>query len=127
MMKQFAACLVGMMACMSAYSSDAGKGTDDPVYSPAYFWLWNDRLDTDRLCSQLEDMCAHGLRNVCIHPMPKAFRPAWCSTKMAPDYLTPEFIEVYARTSFHSIVSRWEIILSLKTSVALTMVWATYI
>ena len=97
MMKQFAACLVGMMACMSAYSSDAGKGTDDPVYSPAYFWLWNDRLDTDRLCSQLEDMCAHGLRNVCIHPMPKAFRPAWCSTKMAPDYLTPEFIEVYAR------------------------------
>ena len=54
----------------------------DPIYSPGYFWFWNDRLDVEKLCSQLEDMHAHGLRNVCIHPMPKAFRPVWCSTKM---------------------------------------------
>ena len=70
---------------------------DDPLYSPAYFWFWNDRLDAGGLCAQLEDMHAHGLRNVCIHPIPKAFRPVWCSTKMDPDYLTPEFIDVYAK------------------------------
>ena len=73
------------------------SGADDPAFSPAYFWLWNDRLDPVKLCAQLEDMHAHGLRNVCIHPMPKAFRPVWCSSKMEPDYLTPEFIEVYAK------------------------------
>ena len=86
----FALVLAGIMPGFSA-------GKTDPAYSPAYFWFWNDRLDVGKLCSQLEDMRAHGLKNVCIHPMPKAFRPVWCSTKMEPDYLTPEFIDVYAK------------------------------
>ena len=53
----------------------------DPVFSPAYFWMWNGRLDADALCAQLEDMHAHGLRNVCIHPFPKGFR-TWFPTEM---------------------------------------------
>ncbi len=69
---------------------------DDPVFSPAFFWLWNAPLDADALCAQLEGMRAHGLRNVCIHPFPKGFRPGSCPSGMEPDYLTPAFLDVYA-------------------------------
>jgi hypothetical protein len=97
MRRLLVACGIGLIVCAAAYSADSVKGADDPAYSPAYFWLWNDRLDVAKLCAQLEDMHAHGLRNVCIHPLPKAFRPVWCSTKMEPDYLTPQFIDVFAK------------------------------
>ncbi len=69
----------------------------DPVHSPAFFWLWNGRLDADALCAQLEDMCAHGLRNVCIHPFPKGFRPGVCPSEMEPDYLTGEYLGILAK------------------------------
>ena len=69
---------------------------DDPVFSPAFFWLWNAPLDAAALCAQLEDMRAHGLRNVCIHPFPKGFRPGSCPSGMDPDYLTPAFLDVFA-------------------------------
>ena len=78
-------------------SAEVFAADDDSVFSPAYFWMWNDRLDADKLCAQLEDMYAHGLRNVCIHPLPKAFRPIWCTTGMDPDYLTPEYLAVFAK------------------------------
>jgi hypothetical protein len=58
--------------------------------------MWNAPLDAAALCAQLEDMRAHGLRNVCIHPFPKGFRPASCPSKMEPDYLTPAFLDVFA-------------------------------
>ena len=64
-----------------------GTEIGDAVFSPAYFWMWNGRLDAKELCAQLEDMHAHGLRNVCIHPFPKGFRD-WFATEMEPDYLT---------------------------------------
>ncbi len=69
---------------------------DDPLFSPAFFWMWNAPLDAAALCAQLEDMRAHGLRNVCIHPFPRGFRPASCPSSMEPDYLTPEFLDVFA-------------------------------
>ena len=68
----------------------------DNVFSPAFFWMWNAPLDAAALCAQLEDMHAHGLRNVCIHPFPKKFRPSSCPSDMSPDYLTPEFLDVFA-------------------------------
>ena len=68
----------------------------DPIFSPAFFWMWNAPLDADALCSQLEDMHAHGLRNVCIHPFPKGFRP-WFPTDMEPDYLTAGYLDVFAK------------------------------
>ena len=70
---------------------------DDPVFSPAFFWMWNGRLDADTLCVQLEDMRDHGLRNVCIHPFPKGFRPESCPSAMDPDYLTPDYLDVLAK------------------------------
>ena len=69
---------------------------DDPVLSPAFFWMWNAPLDAEPLCAQLEDMRSHGLRSVCIHPFPKGFRPASCPSAMEPDYLAPAFLDVFA-------------------------------
>ena len=69
---------------------------DDPVFSPAFFWMWNSPLDVAALCAQLEDMRAHGLRSVCIHPFPKGFRPVSCPSAMEPDYLSPAFLDVFA-------------------------------
>ena len=79
--------------------ADGGRGRpvpDDPVFSPAYFWMWNGKLDAAKLCAQLEDMHAHGLRNVCIHPFPKGFRD-WFPTEMAPDYLTDGYLDVFTK------------------------------
>ena len=69
---------------------------DDTLFSPAFFWMWNAPLDAATLGAQLEDMRAHGLRNVCIHPFPKGFRPGTCPSEMTPDYMTPEFLDVFA-------------------------------
>ena len=70
---------------------------NDPLFSPAFFWMWNDRLDADALCAQLEDLRAHGMRNVCIHPFPKAFRKGRFASEMEPDYLTPNYLDVLAK------------------------------
>ena len=70
---------------------------NDPVFSPALFWMWNDRLDEDALCAQLDDMRAHGLRNVCIHPFPKAFRKGRFPSGMEPDYLTDGYLDAVAK------------------------------
>ena len=72
------------------------KWAPDAVFSPAFFWMWNGRLDADELCAQLEGMRAHGLRNVCIHPFPKGFRE-WFPTEMSPDYLTDGYLDVFAK------------------------------
>lgn len=70
--------------------------TDDPRFSPAFFWMWNAPLDADALCAQLEDFHAHGMRNICIHPFPKGFRD-WFPTDMEPGYLTDGYLETFAK------------------------------
>ena len=75
----------------------ASKGASgDPVFSPAFFWMWNAPLDADALCAQLEVFYAHGMRNVCIHPFPKGFRD-WFPTEMEPGYLTDGYLDVFAK------------------------------
>ena len=69
----------------------------DPAFSPGYFWMWNAKLDPTVLIAQLEDMHAHGLRSVCIHPFPKGFRRGILESHMEPDYLTPEYLDVFAK------------------------------
>ena len=68
----------------------------DPVFSPAFFWMWNAPLDADALCAQLDDFYAHGMRNICIHPFPKGFRD-WFPTEMEPGYLTDGYLDVFAK------------------------------
>ncbi|MCC6490353.1 MAG: hypothetical protein IT364_22910, partial [Candidatus Hydrogenedentes bacterium] len=65
----------------------------EPVFWPAYFWLWNAPLDEATLKSQLRDMAAHDARSVCMLPMPKAFRPDSTNNSMEPDYLTPGYLD----------------------------------
>jgi len=65
-------------------------------FSPAYFWMWNDRLEPAKLKAQLDDMCAHGLTSVCIHPWPSRFMPKAIPTSwMQPEYLSPEYLSIY--------------------------------
>ena len=72
------------------------------IHSPAYFWMWNDRLDAKRLNAQLDDMFAHGMRSICIHPFPKAFRPGKFDSAMEPDYLTEGYFTVFSNVVDHA-------------------------
>lgn len=84
----------------------------DAVFWPAPFWLWNAPLEPERLRTQLHDMAAHGMRSVCVLPMPHAFRPDNTNNLLDPDYLTPEFL---ARTR-----------LAVDEAAALGMKWWLY-
>ena len=70
--------------------------------------MWNAKLEPSVLIAQLEDMHAHGLRNVCVHPFPKAFRPGQFTTEMEPDYLTPGFLDVIRCRAPDTICARAE-------------------
>ena len=71
---------------------DAGAFAEpESVLWPGAFWLWNAPLNGDTLRAQLRDMAAHGLRSVCMLPMPHAFRPDNTNNLLEPDYLTPDF------------------------------------
>ena len=74
----------------------------ESIYSPGYFWLWNGRLDAGELNAQLDDMRAHGVRSVCIHPFPKGFRTQTFHSEMDPDYLTPAYLEVFSKVVDHA-------------------------
>ena len=93
--------LIGVVALAGLLHGALGAETGDAVFSPAYFWMWNGRLDAKELCAQLDDMRAHGLRNVCIHPFPKGFRD-WFATEMEPDYLTEGYLDVFAKVVRHA-------------------------
>ena len=72
------------------------------LYSTSYFWVINRRMDAKRLCSQLDDMAAHGIRAVCLHPFPKGFRPVTMPSTMEPDYMTPEYMEIVTKVMEHA-------------------------
>ena len=65
-----------------------------PEFSPGYFWSLNDPLDPEKLLAQLRDMRQHGLRCVCIHPMPPEFRPTTMATLMTPEYLSDDYFKI---------------------------------
>ena len=88
--------LAGVQSIATADDGRMCSVPDDPVFSPAYFWMWNSSLDADALCAQLDDMRAHGLRNVCIHPFPKGFRN-YFPTEMSPGYLTDGYLDVFKK------------------------------
>ena len=91
------ASLCGRAGDASLPATDTQRPVEcDPAFSPGYFWMWNAKLDPAVLVAQLEDMHAHGLRSVCIHPFPKGFRKGLVESNMEPDYLTPEYMKVFA-------------------------------
>ena len=99
-------CLLAGLACATAGTSpmpkDFRREAIDPLRSPGFFWLWNDRLELPKLLAQLDDMREHGIRNVCIHPFPKDFRPSSCPSRLAPDYLSEGFLEIVSNVVDHA-------------------------
>lgn len=66
----------------------------DAVNAPGYFWLLNGVMTEEKLRGQIRDMAKAGARSVCPHPLPKEFR-TYFHSKMAPNYLSPEYFEMY--------------------------------
>ena len=88
---------IAIAAALFAAAAGASEAECDPAFSPGYFWMWNAKLDPAVLVAQLEDMRAHDVRSVCIHPLPKGFRRGIIESHMDPDYLTPEYLDVFAK------------------------------
>jgi hypothetical protein len=73
------------------------------IHSPAYFWMWNSKLEPEKLNAQLDDMRAHGMRSICIHPFPVDFRPNGVfDSSMSPDYLTEGYFRVFSNVVEHA-------------------------
>ena len=96
-----AAAFAAAMAAVADYSPEKFRNPAN-IHSPAYFWMWNDRLDANRLNAQLDDMFAHGMRSICIHPFPKAFRPGKFDSGMEPDYLSPGDFAIVSNVVDHA-------------------------
>jgi hypothetical protein len=68
----------------------------DSFFWPGYFWFWNDHLSEEKIFSQLRYMNAVGAKSVWIIPIPKDFRPDSMPTDMQPDYLSEDYLILFA-------------------------------
>ena len=101
--KTSAVLAAGMLALAAAGGfSKENFRTPPNIHSPAYFWMWNGKLEPARLNAQVDDMFAHGMRSVCVHPFPKAFRPGRFDSEMSPDYLTEDYFRVFSNVVDHA-------------------------
>ena len=90
------------IALVAQAGFDKGRFSEpESMFSPGYFWMWNTKLDVATLKAQLDDMVAHGVRSVCVHPFPVEFRPGRFQSEMSPEYLSPEYMEVFAQVVDH--------------------------
>lgn len=90
------------IALVAQAGFDKGRFSEpESMFSPGYFWMWNTKLDVATLKAQLDDMVAHGVRSVCVHPFPVEFRPGRFQSEMSPEYLSPEYMEVFAQVVEH--------------------------
>lgn len=62
--------------------------------TPAYFWGINSVMEIGQLKRQLHEMFDNGCRSVCLHPFPKEWRPKPRPSRMSPDYLSDEYMEI---------------------------------
>lgn len=73
-------------------------GAVPAVNTPAYFWFIIFKMDQEELLAQLHDMYDHGVRNVCLHPVPTNWRPGtYLRTEMSPDYLSEDYFRIIRR------------------------------
>lgn len=68
----------------------------DVSCAPVYIWVWNDICTQDIIDVQLAEMQRLGIRAFYILPEPKEFRPDSMPTGLTPDYLSPEYLDMYA-------------------------------
>ena len=83
--------------------SDGGKFSLGAFISPdsefytAFCWSWNAEINREEVVRQLDEYYNNGIKRLYILPMPSAFRP-WTKNLLDPDYLTPEYFEIYKFT-----------------------------
>ena len=92
---------IAALTVFGGYTSERFRNPAN-IHSPAYFWMWNDRLDVGRLNAQVDDMFAHGMRSICIHPFPAAFRPGMLDSGMTPEYLSEGYFAVFSNVVDHA-------------------------
>jgi len=68
----------------------------DAFYWPGYMWMWNGRLTKEGISQQLRDMNSVGGKCPWVLPLPSTWRPGF---ELEPDYLTPEFMEMFRHTA----------------------------
>ena len=61
------------------------------------FWMWNDKLEKEKIWHQLLDFKAKGVEGFFIHPMPSEFRPNDFPGGM-PGYLSEEYFQMVKYT-----------------------------
>jgi len=77
----------------------------DSFYWPGYTWVWNDRLNKDQVIAQVQDMANHGALTPMVISEPKSFRPRTMPTRLEPDYLSQEYLQIY-RTMVQSAAAQ---------------------
>ncbi|MBO5316171.1 MAG: hypothetical protein J6B48_07075 [Clostridia bacterium] len=60
-----------------------------------YSWLWNVPVTRELIDKSIEEAKAAGVRSLYMISMPKDFRPETMRTYLEPEYLTPEFFELF--------------------------------
>ncbi len=68
----------------------------DVSFAPVYIWVWNDVCTRELIDEQLDEMQRLGIRAFYILPEPKEFRPDSMPTRLAPDYLSPDYFALCA-------------------------------
>lgn len=65
-------------------------------YYPIYSWIWNGKIERSEIRQQMREMYDANIKNIYIIPESKNFRSEYMPTYMEPDYLTKEYLELYA-------------------------------
>lgn len=60
-----------------------------------YSWLWNVPVTKELIDKSIAEAKAAGVRSLYMISMPKDFRPETMRTFLEPEYLTPEFFELF--------------------------------
>ncbi|MBQ1954506.1 MAG: hypothetical protein II350_02075, partial [Clostridia bacterium] len=68
----------------------------DILHAPIYIWVWNSACTKELIDKQLLEMEHFGVRAFYILPEPKEFRPETMPTYLSPDYMSEEFLDLYA-------------------------------
>ncbi len=61
---------------------------------PAYTWVWNTDITREGIRAQLDEMYQRGIRAVYVLGEANNFRPERCRTRLSPDYLTDEYVDL---------------------------------
>ncbi|MBO4979886.1 MAG: hypothetical protein J6D16_05710 [Clostridia bacterium] len=64
-------------------------------FYPALSWAWSTPITKEGIKERLDTFAANNIRKLYILPEPKDFRPNSMPTTLDPDYLTPEYFELY--------------------------------